>query len=271
MTPAPETTTAASARPETTQSATLPLLAIRATGLRKSIGVVSQANTLDRALSIYENLEFRGRYFGLRAATARARATELLDTFEVGHRATARPSELSGGQAQRVMIARALMHRPDVLFLDEPTTGVDPQSRLKVWEVLRNLHGNGQTILLTTHHMEEAETLCEEIAIVDAGAVLANGTVEELGKQVSMDTEVTCTYDGEAAPVAPFIAARPGVRLVTVDARRVRVRAAGPGGLVAALVEAGAMSGLTVQDVATRQTSLEDVFLKLTGSAYRDQ
>lgn len=240
--------------------------------VKRRIGVVSQTNTLDRGLSVHENLEFSGRFFGLRAAAARARATELLTTFDLAGRARARPSELSGGQAQRVMIARALMHGPEVLFLDEPTTGIDPQSRLKLWEVLRDLHASGHTVLLTTHHLEEAEALCERIAIVDGGTVLATGTVEELGHGIGAGTEVVCGYDGDAAPVvATLLAARSDLRLATSDGRRLRVRAASPEGLVGTLVEAGTAHGLTVLDLTTRRTSLEDVFLELTGRAYRGQ
>jgi ABC-2 type transport system ATP-binding protein len=147
---------------------------------KRVIGVVPQTNTLDRQLTVAENLEFHGRYFGMSRRDATRRASGLLALFRLADRGRAMVPELSGGMAQRLMIARALVHRPQILFLDEPTSGIDPQSRLALWEVLRELHAGGQTILLTTHYMEEADALCERIGIIDHGALLALGTPAEL-------------------------------------------------------------------------------------------
>ena len=127
---------------------------------KQVIGVVPQTNTLDRSLDVSENLFFHGRYFGMSAKEANRRTGELLEQFRLADRAKAGADELSGGMAQRLMVARAIMHEPDVLFLDEPTSGLDPQSRLALWDVVNELHANGQTIVLTTHYMEEADTLC---------------------------------------------------------------------------------------------------------------
>ena len=127
---------------------------------KQVIGVVPQTNTLDRSLDVSENLFFHGRYFGMSAKEANRRTGELLEQFRLADRAKAGADELSGGMAQRLMVARAIMHEPDVLFLDEPTSGLDPQSRLALWDVINELHANGQTIVLTTHYMEEADTLC---------------------------------------------------------------------------------------------------------------
>ncbi|HUI47288.1 MAG TPA: ABC transporter ATP-binding protein, partial [Acidimicrobiia bacterium] len=131
---------------------------------KQVIGVVPQTNTLDRALDVAENLYFHGRYFGMGARESHERTAVLLEQFRLADRATANVNELSGGMAQRLMVARAIMHEPDVLFLDEPTSGLDPQSRLALWDVIGELHENGQTIVLTTHYMEEADQLCQRVA-----------------------------------------------------------------------------------------------------------
>src|SRR3989440_6628681 len=143
---------------------------------KQAIGVVPQHNTLDRALTVWENLYFHGRFFGMSSRDARAAADELLERFHLSHWGTANVMALSGGMAQRLMVARAVLHRPAILFLDEPTAGLDPQSRIAMWEILGELHREGQTILLTTHYMEEADQLCDRLAIMDRGRILALGT-----------------------------------------------------------------------------------------------
>src|SRR3954447_12777236 len=157
---------------------------------KQVIGVVPQTNTLDRALDVAENLFFHGRYFGMTARDANKRTAELLEQFRLADRAKANVNEMSGGMAQRLMVARAIMHDPDVLFLDEPTSGLDPQSRLALWDVINELHANGQTIVLTTHYMEEAEQLCERVAIVDHGKLLALDTPAGLKRALNADSEV---------------------------------------------------------------------------------
>src|ERR1700755_1812849 len=149
-------------------------------GVKRRIGVVTQNNTLDMQLTVAENLECRSRFFGLSLREAQRRAEQLLEVFGLADRRKAMSTDLSGGQAKRLLIARALVHRPDVLFLDEPTAGLDPQTRAKLWDILRILHPEVQTILLTTHYMEEAEALCEQISVIDHGEVLASGTVDGL-------------------------------------------------------------------------------------------
>src|SRR6266576_2810742 len=134
---------------------------------KQVIGVVPQTNTLDRALDVFENLYFHGRFFGMSAKTAKSAANDMLDKFRLHDRAHAPVLALSGGMAQRLMVARAIMHRPSILFLDEPTAGLDPQSRIALWEILAELHAEGQTILRTTHYMEEADQLRDRVAIMD--------------------------------------------------------------------------------------------------------
>src|SRR5262249_4608495 len=156
-------------------------------------GVVSQGNTLDRALTVWENLYYHGRYFGIPRGEARRRAGALLERFSLGSRANAMVFELSGGLARRLMIARALAHRPDVLFLDEPTSSLDPQTRHNLWELLAELHDEGLTIVLTTHFMEEADLLCGRIAILDHGRLLALGAPPALKRDLGADTVITVT------------------------------------------------------------------------------
>ncbi len=162
-------------------------------------GIVSQQNTLDRQLTVRENLYFHGRLFGINAKESHRRADELLERFSLSNWAKASVYALSGGMAQRLMVARAIFHRPAVLFLDEPTAGLDPQSRLALWEMLGELNRTGQTVVLTTHYMEEADTLCERVAIMDHGKILALDTPAHLKKSTGADTIVTVkvSQDGE--------------------------------------------------------------------------
>jgi ABC-2 type transport system ATP-binding protein len=238
--------------------------------VKRRIGMVSQNNTLDNDLTAAENLEFRGRYFGMAGRDARRRADELLDLFNLTDRAKATPFELSGGQAKRLMICRALVHRPEVLFLDEPTAGLDPQTRVNLWDVLRKLQADGQTILLTTHYMEEAEALCERVAVIDHGTVLASGTVAELKESTGADTVITVSYDGPAPDGVRALQQRPAVSKVEVTGGQVRVFAREADGLLGELVAAGTDAGVAVTDASQLRPSLETVFLTLTGREYRE-
>ena len=177
-------------------------------GVKRRIGVVTQNNTLDMQLTVAENLEFRSRFFGLGLRDAARRAEQLLEAFGLADRRKAIATDLSGGQAKRLLIARALVHKPDVLFLDEPTAGLDPQTRVNLWDMLRELHAEGQTILLTTHYMEEAEALCDRVAVVDHGEVLASGMVNELKEGAGADTVITVRYE---SPVPDGLAVRAGL------------------------------------------------------------
>ncbi|WP_238782904.1 ABC transporter ATP-binding protein [Streptomyces monomycini] len=244
-------------------------VAADAVAVKRRIGVVAQDNTLDIELTVAENLEFRGRYFGLGRRDARARARDLLTLFGLFDRARARVFELSGGQLKRVMIARALVHRPDVLFLDEPTAGLDPRSRLHLWDVLRGLQAKGQTILLTTHHMEEAETLCDRLAVIDQGRVLACDSVRALRETVGAETVVTVVYEGGAFDLAAVRAMARADRVEATDGQ-VRVFAGDPDGVLSDLVALAAKAGLTVVDASQLAPSLETVFLTLTGREFRE-
>jgi len=242
-------------------------------GVKRRIGVVTQNNTLDMQLTVAENLEFRSRFFGLSLREASRRADQLLEVFGLADRHKAMSTDLSGGQAKRLLIARALVHRPDVLFLDEPTAGLDPQTRANLWDILRILHAEGQTILLTTHYMEEAEALCEQISVVDHGEVLASGTVDGLKESAGAETVITVRYD-ETVPELfaqkSRLDERPGVSKVEAENDQVRVFTREPDGVLGELVAAGAAAGLSVVDATVLKPSLETVFLTLTGREYRE-
>src|ERR1039458_9967639 len=165
-------------------------------------GIVSQQNTLYRQLTVWENLYFHGRLFGIGAKHSKQITDELLGQFQLTKWAKASVYALSGGMAQRLMVARAIFHRPAVLFLDEPTAGLDPQSRLVLWEILGELNREGQTILLTTHYMEEADQLCDRVAIMDHGRILALDTPQELKRSVGADTIVTVKAPGDKRALA---------------------------------------------------------------------
>ena len=169
-------------------------------------GIVSQQNTLDRQLTVWENLYFHGRLFGIKASQSRKIADDLLEQFQLCKWAKASVYALSGGMAQRLMVARAIFHRPSVLFLDEPTAGLDPQSRLALWDLLGELHGEGQTILLTTHYMEEADQLCQRVAIMDHGKILALDTPAALKQSIGADTVVTVRTTGDTGKLAELLA-----------------------------------------------------------------
>ena len=184
-----------------------------------------------------------------------------------------KPAEISGGMKKRVGLARALALDPELLFLDEPTAGLDPQTRANLWDILRVLHAEGQTILLTTHYMEEAEALCEQVSVVDHGEVLASGTVNELKAGTGAETVITVRYD---EPVPDGMAEqaglgrRAGTSKVEADGDQVRVFTREPDGVLGELVTAGSAAGLSVLDATQLKPSLETVFLTLTGREYRE-
>jgi ABC-2 type transport system ATP-binding protein len=237
---------------------------------KQVIGVVPQTNTLDRSLDVGENLYFHGRYFGMGHREARRATDELLEQFHLTDRARAEVDELSGGLAQRVMVARAIMHHPRVLFLDEPTAGLDPQSRLALWEVLRDLHERGQTILLTTHYMEEADQLCDRVAIMDHGQLLALDTPARLKATVGADTEVRIHATGDLQALVTHLEALPAVDggRVVDDTVHVYVRHGGP--TLPEIITHADHAGFAVADVGVTAPTLETVFISLTGKDLRD-
>ncbi len=238
---------------------------------KQLIGIVSQTNTLDRQLNVWENLYFHGRLFGIGAADSRRIADELLAKMHLSKWAKASVYALSGGMAQRLMMARAIFHRPAVLFLDEPTAGLDPQSRLALWEILGELNREGQTILLTTHYMEEADELCDRVAIMDHGRILALDTPAGLKRSVGADTIVTVKADGDMDALARELSAAIGevtnTRMVD-GGLELHVRQAER--LVPRVVGAADAAGFELADLSVAEPSLETVFISLTGKELRD-
>ncbi len=237
---------------------------------RVHIGVVPQYNTLDRACTIAENISFHCSYFGFSRTEAKARTEQLLVQFHLTERAGAYPSQLSGGLAQRVQIARAIAHRPKVLFLDEPSAGLDPQSRIAMWEAVRGLREEGITVVLTTHYMEEADELCDRVAIIDHGKILVEDTPAALKASIGAQKiyELELSGGGNVSALVTKLAALQGVIHVETKDTGVRVFTHGLDGLLAEIVVAAGPFGL--RDLTITETSLETVFIKLTGRDLRE-
>jgi ABC-2 type transport system ATP-binding protein len=239
---------------------------------KQLIGVVSQQNTLDRSLTVWENLYFHGLLFGVPKRQARHVADDLLEQFVLSKWAKASVHALSGGMAQRLMVARAILHRPAVLFMDEPTAGLDPQSRLALWEILGDLNHQGQTILLTTHYMEEADQLCDRVAIMDHGKILALDTPATLKQSIDADTIVTVRTPGDARALAELLEGNVegAVRSRLVDGG-VELYVRNPGhGLLPRIVNVAEDAGIIVSDLSISEPTLETVFIALTGNELRD-
>lgn len=237
---------------------------------RRSIGVVPQYNTLDRACTVYENIYFHCLYFGFSRTEAKERTGRLLAQFHLTERADAYPSQLSGGLAQRVQIARAIAHRPKVLFLDEPSAGLDPQSRIAMWEAVRNLREEGITVVLTTHYMEEADELCDRVAIIDHGKILVEDTPTALKNSVGAQRvyELDLRSQQGVPQLVEALERKQGVAGVEATAKGVRILAEGAEGLLSEVVHAANPYGL--RDLTITETSLETVFIRLTGRDLRE-
>jgi ABC-2 type transport system ATP-binding protein len=234
-------------------------------------GLVSQQNTLDRQLSVWENLYFHGRLFGIGAKESRRVASKLLEQFQLSRWAKASVYALSGGMAQRLMVARAIFHRPSVLFLDEPTAGLDPQSRLALWDLLGELNQAGQTILLTTHYMEEADKLCERVAIMDHGTILALDTPAALKQSVGADTVVTVKTTGDPEQLGVLLDAEvAGITRTRTSDGALQLHVKGTNRLLARIVSAAERGGFDILDLSIAEPTLETVFINLTGKELRD-
>jgi ABC-2 type transport system ATP-binding protein len=239
--------------------------------VKQMIGVVSQTNTLDRQLNVWENLYFHGRLFGMGAGESRSTADRLLEQFQLTKWAKASVYALSGGMAQRLMVARSIFHRPAVLFMDEPTAGLDPQSRLALWGILRQLNDEGQTILLTTHYMEEADQLCDRVAIMDHGRILALDTPSGLKRSTGIDTIVTVKAHGDPALLAETLRRGiPGVTETRSIDGGVELHVQGGSRLLARVIAAAEAGGFQVADISLAEPTLETVFISLTGKELRE-
>jgi ABC-2 type transport system ATP-binding protein len=248
-------------------------------GARRLLGVVPQINNLDRSLSVRRNLLFHASYHGVPRARRRKLADALLEQFGLADRPGGRPDDFSGGQIQRMMIARALMHSPAVLFLDEPSTGLDPAARLFLWEKIAELRAGGTTVVITTHDMDEAATLSDRVAIIDHGTLLALDTPAALVKGMTGERTLDCTVE----PGPSTDATRTATALGTLDGVIQADVLEDPGGgwrfriyvegevasFVAPVAQAISAAGGRLTDARLGEPNLEDVFIHLTGRALR--
>jgi ABC-2 type transport system ATP-binding protein len=238
---------------------------------KQLIGIVSQQNTLDRQLTVWENLYFHGRLFGIPAPESRRISDRLLKQFHLSRWGKASVFALSGGMAQRLMVARAIFHRPAVLFLDEPTAGLDPQSRLALWEILGELNADGQTIMLLTHYMEEADRLCNRVAIMDHGKILALDTPAALKQTVGADTIVTVKADGDGPTLAATLEREvEGVTRTRVIDGGVELHVKGADRIIPRVVSAAERGEFDLVDLSVAEPTLETVFINLTGKELRE-
>lgn len=234
--------------------------------IRHLIGVVSQENSLDRYLSARENLELHGRLHGMAAADYRRKIDELLELMGLAGRQKDFPDTFSGGMQRRLVISRALLHQPRVLFLDEPTTGLDPQSRRAVWEYIRSIAGS-MTIFLTTHYLEEAEQLCDCIAIMDHGRMIAQGTTQELKEPLSGGTVYEIEFDSEQPGYFDLLETMACVKSVSISGRKAQVELESWECLAEVV---GNLNGAPVRRISLRERTLEEVFITLTGAGVRE-
>jgi ABC-2 type transport system ATP-binding protein len=238
--------------------------------VRRRIGYVAQTGGSDPRMSGRGELVMQGRLFGLSGAAAHERAGELLAAFELADAADRRTGGYSGGMRRRLDVAIGMVHRPGVLFLDEPTTGLDPQARARMWDEVRRLRAGGTTVFLTTHYLDEADALCDRLAIIDHGRIVAEGTAAELKRAVAGDV-VTIGVDGKGELVSQLLAGEPFVREAGYSDGVVRLyvddgEASLP--LVLRLLDG---HGLAPQALALHRPSLDDVFLRQTGRSLRDE
>jgi ABC-2 type transport system ATP-binding protein len=238
-------------------------------GVRRKIGYVGQSGGAGPDCLVAEELILQGRFYGLDHARSRDRAAELIGQLDLAGTETRVVSTLSGGQRRRLDIAIGLMHLPTLLFLDEPSTGLDPQSRANLWQHIRSLHDeHGTTLFLTTHYLDEADALCDRILVIDSGRIVAEGTPDELKRRVSGDLVIVGTpQPGRAAELAGRI---DGHTELAVDPAGVRFRVPEGAGVLPGLLRELDAGGIALTSVEVRRPSLDDVFLTLTGHSLRD-
>jgi len=238
----------------------------QANDVRRRIGVTAQDATLDEALTGRQNLQMVSELADLRRAAGGARATELLERFELAYAADRPVRGYSGGMRRRLDLAASLVARPPVLFLDEPTTGLDPTSRARMWDIIRELVAQGTTLLLTTQYLDEADALADRIVVIDHGRIIANGTASELKNAVGgtrLEVTLTAAHAGAVEALAPLVAGRVDA---SVDGRRLRAAVNAGAGVATAVIRALDAVGAVVDDVAVHPPSLDDVFFALTGT-----
>ena len=241
------------------------------TKVKHLIGVVPQRPNLDFSLTAREILVFHGAYFGIASRVRNERADGLLEKFKLTERGNQMVRGFSGGMMQRLSIARAMMHDPQVLFLDEPSAGLDPQTRILLWEIIREYHQAGKTVLLTTHNMEEADALCQRLAIVDHGHRIALGTPAELKATIPGGFVLRLRFGNQTPELLKKLEGLSGVREVRpAEPAGVDVYADRGGSLISEIANLAVGSGAELSDVHISEPSLENLFLHHTGRSLRD-
>jgi len=238
--------------------------------VRQRIGYVGQRGGADRDVSGREEMIFQGRLYDMTPRDARRRAAELLRSLDLEDCADRTTGTYSGGQRRRLDIGLGLMHTPAVLFLDEPTTGLDPQSRARMWDEVRRLRNEGTTIFLTTHYLEEADALCDRLAIIDHGRIVAEGTPLELKRQVAGDV-VTIGVGGDPEPALDLLRGQDFVREATVEEGHLRLYVDRGETAMPAILRLLDGSGVVLETLELHRPSLDDVFLRKTGRSLREE
>lgn len=239
--------------------------------VKRLIGVVPQRPNLDFSLTAREILTFHGAYFGIPSKERNQRAEGLLEKFKLSDRAHQLVRGFSGGMMQRLSIARAMMHDPQVLFLDEPSAGLDPQTRILLWEIIRDYNQQGKTVVLTTHNMEEADALCQRLVIVDHGKVIAQGTPSQLKQSIPGGYLLRLQFGNQTAELIERLQSLAGVREVRpLDSTGADVYADRGGSLIPEIASVAATAGAELRDVHLSEPSLENLFLHHTGRSLRD-
>ncbi|HEV2034701.1 MAG TPA: ATP-binding cassette domain-containing protein [Candidatus Dormibacteraeota bacterium] len=237
--------------------------------VRDRIGYVGQAGGADREITGRWELIFQGRLYGLSVDQARKRAAELIEMLELEACADRKVGTYSGGQKRRLDIGLGLVHNPQLLFLDEPTTGLDPQSRARVWDEVRRMHDGGTTVFLTTHYLDEADALCDRVAIIDYGKIVAEGTPEELKREVAGDI-VTLSVSGDQQRALDVLKDQPFVREAAVEEGAVRLYVDRGEEAMPTVLRLLESAGLRLMTIDLHRPSLDDVFLRKTGHSLRE-
>jgi ABC-2 type transport system ATP-binding protein len=237
--------------------------------VRERIGYVSQQGSSFADVTGRSELVIQGRLYGMSAAEAERRAGQLIASLDLADCADRRTKTYSGGQKRRLDVGIGLMHLPELLFLDEPTTGLDPQSRARMWEEVRRLRDTGTTVFLTTHYLEEADALCDRIAIIDHGRIVAEGSPEELKRQIAGDV-IVVGADGAAERTAEVLRPQPWVRELSVEDAAVRLYVDRGETAMPQILRLLDGAGVTMTSLSLHRPSLDDVFLRQTGRSLRE-
>jgi ABC-2 type transport system ATP-binding protein len=238
--------------------------------VRERIGYVGQRNGTDPQVTGRRELEFQAHLYGLRGGQARKRTADLLSVLELESCADRPTGTYSGGQRRRLDVALGMVHQPPLLFLDEPTTGLDPQGRARMWEEVRRLRDGGATVFITTHYLEEADALCDRLAIIDHGRIVAEGTPSQLKREIAGDV-VTLSVAGDHSQALSILEAQPFIREATLEGDGIRLYVDRGETAMPAILRLLDTSNMPLEEISLSRPSLDDVFLRQTGHSLRDE